>query len=139
MFYPIKNSESFKYKNKVIGNLPVDNNAELRDIKIIVSLKNMSNFIFNLDFLMINTEIELILKWSQNCVLTEMVTRKRRSEIPAQGGNARVPAVVEINRPPDLTFNITDSKLYVPVVTLQGKYENKLLEGLKNGIIIDYE
>ena len=139
MFYPIKNSETFKYKNKVIGNLPVDNNAELRDIKIIVSLKNMSNFIFNLDFLMINTEIELILKWSQNCVLTEMVTRKRRSEIPAQGGNARVPAVVEINRPSDLTFNITDSKLYVPVVTLQGKYENKLLEGLKNGIIIDYE
>ena len=25
---------------------------------------------------MINTEIELILKWSQNCVLTEKATRK---------------------------------------------------------------
>ena len=139
MFYPVKNSESFNYKNKLIGNLAVDNNAELRDTKLIVTLKRMSNFIFNLDFLMINTEIELILKWSKNCVLTEMATRKRRAEIPAQGGNSRVLALVEINRPSDLKFNISDCKLYVHVVTLQQKYEKKLPKNLKTGIEIDYE
>ena len=48
VFYPIKNSESFDYKNKLVGNLPTDdNNAELEDIKIIVPLKNLSNFIFS--------------------------------------------------------------------------------------------
>ena len=68
-----------------------------------------------------------------------MATRKRRVEISAQCGNARVPAVVEINRPSDLKFNITDFKLYLPVVTLQEKYDNKLLENLKTGTDIDYE
>ena len=66
MFYPIKDSESFDYKNKIIGslgnNLPIVNNlikAELNNIKIIIPLKNLSNFIFSLNFLMINAEIEL--------------------------------------------------------------------------------
>ena len=59
---------------------------------------------FNLDFLMINSEIEIILKWSQNCVLTERATRefKEATQNPAQG---RVNA---INRPESLKFNITD-------------------------------
>ena len=38
-----------------------------------------------------------------------------------------------------MKFNIADCKLYVPVVTLQEKYENALLEGLKTGIDLDYE
>ena len=69
---------------------------------------------------MINTEIELILKWSQNCVLTEKATRKRKE---VDGDFALVRA---INIPTDLKFNITDCKLYVPVVTLQEKYGNRL-------------
>ena len=88
---------------------------------------------------MINSEIELVLKWSQNCVLTETATREEKSQIPAQGGNAGLPFVPAINRPTDLKFNITDCKLYVPVVTLQEKYENNLYEGLKTGINIDFE
>ena len=44
-----------------------------------------------------------------------------------------------INRPEDLKFNIRDCKLYVPAVTLQEKYENKLFEGLKTGINIDFQ
>ena len=55
----------------MVGKLPAGNNPVLPDIKIIIPLKNLSNFIFNLNFLMINTETELILKWSQNFVLTE--------------------------------------------------------------------
>ena len=60
------------------ANLPPVNNlvkAE-KDVKIIMPLKNLSSFIFNLNFLMTNTEIELILKWSQNYVLTEKATRE---------------------------------------------------------------
>ena len=61
-FDSIKNSESFDYKNKIVGNLPDNNNAVLQNIKIIVPLKNLRNFISNLNFLMIDTETELILK-----------------------------------------------------------------------------
>ena len=62
VFYSISGSESFDYKTKLIGNLPDGNDTELNNIKFIVPVKNLSNFIFNLDFLMINTEIELVLK-----------------------------------------------------------------------------
>ena len=86
---------------------------------MIVPLKNLSNFMFNLNFLLINSKTELILKWSQHCVLTEQVTREVKAEIPAQGGNQLVSAVRAINRPGSLKFNIPDCKLYVPVVTLQ--------------------
>ena len=85
---------------------------------------------------MINSEIELILKWSQNCVLTEKATRK---EIAAGNDPAAEPRIDAINRPEDLKLNITDCKLYIPLVTLQEKYENKLFENLKTGIDIDFE
>ena len=39
---------------KLVGNLPAGINPELEDIKIVASLKNLSSFIFNLNFLMIN-------------------------------------------------------------------------------------
>ena len=48
IFYPISGSESFDYKTKIIGKLPDDEN-ELEDVKIFVPLKNLSNFMFNLD------------------------------------------------------------------------------------------
>ena len=82
---------------------------------------------------MINTDIELILKWSQNYVLTEKGTRR---ELPIEGNDDAVDA---INRPEDLKFNIIDCKLYVPVVTLQEKYENELYKIVKTGINIDFE
>ena len=58
IIYPIKDSESFIYKTKLIGNVPGvadpangdDIERELEDIKIVVPLKNISNFMFNLDF-----------------------------------------------------------------------------------------
>ena len=84
---------------------------------------------------MINTDIELILKWSQNFVLTEEVFRegKEATKNPVQA------AVTVINTPSDLKLNITDCKLYVQVVTLQKQYENELLKDLKTGIDIDFE
>ena len=85
---------------------------------------------------MINTEIELILKWSQNCVLTERVAREARAR---EAGPPVLAAVIAINRRTTLKFNISDRKLYVPVVTLQEKYEIKLYEELKTGIHMDFE
>ena len=58
----MQHSESFDYKTRLIGELDVGNNVELVGVKIIVPLKNLSNFVSNFNFLMINTEIELILK-----------------------------------------------------------------------------
>ena len=131
IIYPIKGSESFNYKTKLIGNIPGvadpadgdDIERELEDIKIVVSLKNLSSFTFNLYFLLINSEIELILKWTEDCVLTEKAIRE---ELPAGDDPAAEPAVNSINRPKDLKFSVTDCKLYVPVVTLQTEYQNQL-------------
>ena len=79
IFYSIKGSESFDYKTKLVGTLP-DGEDELENIKIVVPLKNLINFMFNLKFLMINSEIELILKWTQDFVLTRKATRQEIAE-----------------------------------------------------------
>ena len=62
---------------------------------------------------LINCEIELILTWSKTCAFTDMT--------PAN------------NPATELEFQITDTKFYVPVVTLPTKNEKKLLEQLKSG------
>ena len=143
IIYPIKDS-SFDYKTKLVANVPGvadpadddDIERELEDIKIVVPLKNISNFMFNLDFLLINSEIELILKWTQDCVLTEKATREFRA---AEDGPPALDEVPAINRPKDLKFSATDCKLYVPVVTLQTEYQNKLYKELKTRISIDFK
>ena len=43
------------------------------------------------------------------------------------------PAVVTINNPANVLFKVTDTKLYVPVVTLSTEDDNKLLKQLKVG------
>ena len=43
------------------------------------------------------------------------------------------PVVYEIHNPENATFQITDTKLYVPVVTLSKENDTKLLEQLKTG------
>ena len=139
IIYPIKDSVSFNYKTKLVGNVGAvvdaannDVKIDLKDIKIAVPLKNLSNFMFNLDFLLINSEIELILKLTEDCVLTEKATRK---ELPAGDDPATEPAVNAINRPKDLKFVVTDCKLYVPELL----YQNQLYKYLKTGISIDFK
>ena len=70
---------------------------------------------------MINCEVELILTWSKNCVLADMTVRA------AHGDN---PAIVA---PTGLEFQVTDTKLYVPVAPLSKETDIKLLEQLKTG------
>ena len=143
IIYPIIESESFNYKTKLVANVPGvadladgdDIERELEDIKIIVPLKNISNFMFNLDFLLINSEIELILKWTEDCVLTGKATREFKA---AEDGPPALDEVPAINRPKDSKFNITDCKFYVPVVTLQTQYQKQFYKYLKTEISIDF-
>ena len=74
---------------------------------------------------LINCEVALILTWSKNCILTSKATRDadRNSN----------PAVAAVNNATGATFEITDTKLYLPVVTLSTEDDNKLLEQLKTG------
>ena len=70
-------------------------------------LKYLSNFWRTLAMPLINSEGNLILTWSSTCVIN--------------------------NSTGDGTFEITDTKLYVPVVPLSIKENAKLLQQLKSG------
>ena len=81
-------------------------------------LKYLSNCFRTLNIPLINSEINLILTWSENCVLT---SKETRDADPA------------INNPTNGTFKITDTKLYVPVVTLSTENDKTPLEQLRTG------
>ena len=118
--YSIKDSKSFDYKTSITGKLE-GNNTE-KEVEIVVPLKYLSNFWRTLNMPLINCEINLILTWSENCVLTSKATR---DAVPAQGGN---PAVAAVNNPANATIKITEVKLYVTIVTLSTKNDKALLE-----------
>ena len=75
--------------------------------------------------LLINCEINLILIWSKNCVLTDIITQAANPNLD--------PAIPAINVSTNATFKITDTKLYVSVTTLSTENGNKLLKQLKTG------
>ena len=102
----LADSESFKFTVKIRGKTP--NNDNEKDVEIMVPLKDLSNFWRTLELPLINCEVNLILTWSSTCVITN-----------STGAG---------------TFEITDTKLYVPVVTLSTKENAKLLQQLKSGL-----
>ena len=63
--------------------------------------------------------------WFENCVLIDKLTRD-----PDYGA---IPCISEINNPENAIFEITDTKLYVPFVSLSKENNIKLLEQLKSG------
>ena len=81
--YSIKDSKSFDYKTSITGKLE-GNNTE-KEVEIVVPLKYLSNFWRTLNMPLINCEINLILTWSENCVLTS-----KGNAVPPQGGNPAV-------------------------------------------------
>ena len=97
--------ESFKSKVKITGSTPADSNT--KNVEIIVPLKYLSNFWRTLEMPLINCEVNLILTWSKDCVIT--------------------------NSEGEGKFAITETKLYVPVVTLSTQDNAKLLQQLKSG------
>ena len=112
--YSIKDSESFNYKTSIIGQLE-NNEDELENIKVVVPLKYLSNFLRELKIPLIICEVPLNLKWGKNFVLTSKATRNR---IAAQGDQ---PLVNAINNATNAVFDVTDCKLYVLVVTLSAE------------------
>ena len=102
----LEDSESFKSKIKITGKTP--NNNNVKDVEIMVPLKYLSNFWRTLEMPLINCEVNLILTCSSTCVITNSV-----------GAG---------------TFAITDTKLYVPVVTLSTQENTKFLQQLKSGL-----
>ena len=100
-------SASFKFKQKITEQT---GKGGTKVVEIMVQLKYLSNFCRTLEMPLINWEIVLQLKWSRNCIIV--------------GGT------VNSQNP---SFQIKDTKLYVPVVTSSTQENIKLLKQLESG------
>ena len=100
-------TDSFNLKVKITDQTGDDGT---KDVEIMVPLKYLSNFWRTSEMPLINCEVNLILTWSSSCVL--IATN-------VQNQNA--------------TFTRTDTKLYVPVVTLSTQENTKFFQQLKSG------
>ena len=100
-------TDSFNFKAKMTGQT---GEKGTKNVEIMVPLKYLSNFWRTLEMPLINCEIYLLLAWSASCVIVS-------TDVANQNA----------------TFAITDTKLYVPVVTLSLQDNAKLLEQLQPG------
>ena len=96
----LTNSESFKFTMKITEKTPADGNT--KEVKIAVPSKYLSNFWGTLEMPLIICEMNLILTWSIDCVISSAIGETK--------------------------FTITDTKLYVSIVTLSTQDNAKLLE-----------
>ena len=100
-------TDSFNFKVKFTGQ---SGNDGTKDVEIMVPLKYLKNFWRTLEMPLINCEVNLILTWSSTCV--SIATGIQNQAV---------------------TFAITDTKLYVPVVTLSTQENTKFFQQLKSG------
>ena len=105
----IDNFQSFKYKAALVGKTANHNNGKsfVKDTKIVVPLKYLSNFWRSLEMPLINCKVYLELNWIEDCILS------------SAGDSAK--------------FAITDAKLHVPIVTLSTKDSTNLTKQLSKG------
>ena len=125
----VVNSNTFKYKNKIIGNTynvtagvqgyDVNKNGT-QEVELAIPLKYLGNFWRALNIPLIGCEVSLELKWNKNCVITSLEQRD------IGGGNRD-------NAPTGATLAINNCKLYVLAVTLSKDDDFKLLTNLKSG------
>ena len=101
-------TSSLVYKSKLING--TDNN-NVNNVKLVVPLKYASNFFRSLEMPLVNCKIDLELTWHKDCVISS--------------ANAAAGQVV--------SFMITDTKLYVPIVTLSTKDNTNLTKQLNEG------
>ena len=101
-------TDSFNFKSKIIGK--TDDNEDIENVEIMVPLKYLSNFWRTLEMSLIICEVRLILNWSRDCVI---ISTNIANQNP--------------------TFTITETTVYVPVVTLSTQDNAKLLPQLKSG------
>ena len=100
-------AESVSFKFKIITTGKTSDADNTKDVEIAVPLKSLSNFWRTLEMLLINWKINLILTWSADCVI-----------FSAAG---------------ETKFEISDTKCYVPTITLWNQHNSKLLQQLKSG------
>ena len=100
-------TDSFNFKTKITGQ--TGDNGRVDNVEIMVPLKYLSNFWRTLEMPLINCEVELILTWSENCVI---IYTDVANQVP--------------------TFTITETNRYVPIVTLSTQGNAKLLLQLKS-------
>ena len=117
-------SKSFEYKTKLIGRKLNDNNT--LDTEVVVPLKYLSNFWRFLSLSLINCEMELDLSWSKECIISEILLTPRKPANPSVQEVATIQTTAA-------TFQINNTKLYVPVVILSINYNIKFLENIKQG------
>ena len=115
----LDNSTSCKYIESLLGKATDSdgNDRSLKNAKIVVPLKYLSIFFRSLDMPLINCKIDLELNWNNNCVMYDADTY-------AGGDNT-------INR--ETTFQITSTKLHVPILTLSTKDNVNLTKQLNGG------
>ena len=115
----LDNSTSFKYKASLLGKADdaAGNDRSLKNTKIVLPLKYLSNFFRSLEMPLINCKIHLELNWNDDCVMFSTDTY-------AGGDNAN-------DR--ETKFLITSTKWYVPVVTLSTKDNENLTKQLDEG------
>ena len=115
----LDNSASFKYKASLLGKATDadGNDRSLKNTKIDVPLKYLSNFLRSLEMSLINCKIHLELNWNNNCVMYGADTY-------AAGDNVN-------NR--ETTFQITSTKLYIPVFTSSTEDNVNLTKQLNEG------
>ena len=115
------NFKSFRYKTKLLGTAKAqaDNaaNGILKNASTAVPLKYLSDFWRSLEMLLIDCKVELKLRSSKHCVLSVAV-------VDNANGN---------NDDNNTIFTIKDTKLYVPVVTLSARDNQKLSKLLSKG------
>ena len=102
-------TDSSNFKTKTTGQAPANIPGRV-DVKTMVLLKYLSNFWRTLEMPLVNCEVELILDWSTNYVIIYTVLANQVR-----------------------TFTITETNLYVPIVTLSTQDNAKFLSQLKNG------
>ena len=95
-----------------------------QEFEFLVPLKDLSKFWRILDMPSIICEINLILTWSEDCVITDAATQAAG----APGNPSKIRA------PRDAALARTDPKPYVPVVIFPTKDDYKLFQQQKNRI-----
>ena len=94
----------FNFKQKIKASI---GNDDTKNVAVMVPLEYLSKFLRTLIMAVINCEINVILTWSVNCVTSNAAANK------------------------DKRFAITDTTLYILVITLSTEDNAELLQELQ--------
>ena len=117
------NFKSLKYKAKLLGNKEDrDDNAAngiLKNAIIAVSLKYLSNFWRSIEMPLINCNVELKFRWTKHYIFSVASTSNVNGNNDNDNNNN--------------IFTIRDTQLFVPVVTLSARDNQKLSKLITKG------